>query len=346
MSLAGLRPERCLITGASGYIGSRLCERLPKEQAWVALLRNPRTVQAWQQQGRAVVQGDLLEAARVREALRGCDAVIHLAQGDRAEQATRQLVQAAAAAGVRRFVHISTMSVHGPVPGPEAASEDTATVGRYNHDYSDSKAAQEQMVQAAHDRGDLPVVILRPTIVYGLGGHFERQVIDQARAGVVSLFDEGRGACNAVFVDDVCDAIDAALVCPQAVGQALFINGDEALSWGRFIQTFAAMVQPPPRLEHLDAAAALAYWAAHPPVSATGLAARVRLKLKRLAGWRPPVAPWPPQGRIWRETFPIHFRNDKAKRLLGWSPQVDFDRGAALTRDWLQARGLLEGVTA
>ncbi len=346
MSLAGLRPERCLITGASGFIGSHLCERLQGRQPMVAMLRSAAAVQDWRSRGREVVQADLLDPQRLKEALRGCDAVVHLAQGDRAEQATRHLVEASVAAGVRRFVHISTMSVHGPVPGPEAASEDTAVIGRYGHDYSDSKAEQEACVQAAHDRGDLPVVILRPTVVYGLGGHFERQVIDQARQGRVTVFDEGQGVCNAVFVEDVCDAIDAALVRPEALGQAMFINGDEALTWGQFIHTFAEMVQPPPRFERLDSAAAQAYWAAHPPLQGGGLTDRVWRKLKRLTGWQPPVAPWPPQGRIWRETFPIQFRNDKAKRLLGWRPQVDFAQGAARTEDWLRAQGLLGKVAA
>lgn len=340
MTSSPARPGRCLITGAGGFIGTRLCARLDEagRQAYAPLLRH---AAAWPAHRPRPVVADLLDAPRLRQALQGSDAVVHLAHGDRGPQATRNLVQAATAAGVKRFVHISTMSVHGPVPGPEAAREDTAAIGRYAHAYSDSKAEQEEIVQAAHDRGDLPVVILRPTIVYGLGGHFEGQVIDQARAGVVTLLDGGAGICNAVFVDDVCDAIEAALESPHALGEAMFINGDHAISWGEFIRTFAAMVEPAPRFENLDAAAALAWWRAHPPLVASGLADRIRLKLKRLAGWRPPVSPWPPEGRVLRETFPIQFANDKAKRLLGWAPRVDFARGAELTRHWLQAQGRL-----
>jgi nucleoside-diphosphate-sugar epimerase len=339
------RPGRCLITGAGGFIGARLCERFDEagEQVYVPLLRN---ASRWPAHRPVPVVADLLALPRLRQALQGCDAVVHLAHGDRGPQATRNLVQAATAAGVKRFVHISTMSVHGPAPGPEAAREETAVIGRHDHEYSDSKAEQEEIVQAAHDRGDLPVVILRPTVVYGLGGHFEQQVIAQARSGVVTLFDGGSGVCNAVFVDDVCDAIDAALQRPQALGQAMFINADRAITWGEFIRTFAAMVEPAPRFDDLDAAEALAWWRAHPPLVVKGLAGRVRLKLKRLAGWRPPVAPWPAEGRVLRETFPITFANEKAKRLLGWAPQVDFARGAELTRAWLQAHGRLAGPVA
>ncbi len=291
--------------------------------------------------GCQAVLADLLVPGQAARALQGCDAVVHLAHGHRGPEATRRLVEAAVAQKLRRFVHISTMSVHGPAPGPEAAHEGTATIGRYDNDYSDSKAEQEEIVQAAIDRGDLRAVILRPTVVYGLGGHFELQVLQQARAGEVTLFDGGRGVCNAVFVDDVCAAIEAALVRDEALGQAMFINGDRSVTWGEFIRSFAAMVEPPPHFTDLSSAEAKRYWAEHPPEPVGGIATRVLRKLKRLGGWRPPVAPWPPLGRVLRETFPITFANDKAKRLLDWAPQVDFEQGVSLTRDWLRAEGHL-----
>ncbi|HEV6966859.1 NAD(P)-dependent oxidoreductase [Roseateles sp.] len=333
------RPARCLITGASGYIGGRLRERLVEHGGpqHVALVRSPAAAAAMRAGGGAAVAADLLEPQSLASALQGCDTVIHLAHGDRGPQATRHLVEAAVRQQVRRFVHISTMSVHGPAPGPEAAHEATARIGRYGEPYSDSKAEQEEIVQAAHDRGDLPVVILRPTVVYGLGGHFERQVLAQARAGEVTSFDGGSGLCNAVFVDDVCDAIEAALVRDEALGEAMFVTADRAITWGEFIRAFAAQVEPAPRFVDLSAADAKRYWAEHPPEPVGGIPARVWRKLKRLAGWQPPVAPWPPLGRVMRETFPIAFSNEKARRLLGWAPRVDFPQGVALTRDWLRA---------
>lgn len=332
---------RCLITGASGFIGTRLCEYFASDapQSHVRMVRNPASAAALVAAGQQAVVADLTQPEQVKAALQGCDAVIHLAHGNHGPQATRILVDAAIAQGVRRFVHISTMSVHGPVPGPEAAREETARIGRYDNDYCNSKAEQEEYVQAASDRGDLPVVILRPTVVYGPGAHFVQQVIEQARAGEVSLFDGGRGICNAVYVDDVCRAIDAALTHDEALGQAMFINADRTVSWGDFIQAFAAMVEPTPRLVDLSSAEASRYWAANPPVQVHGLLPRIANKLKRLGGWRPPVAPWPPLGRVERETFPIAFSNDKARRLLGWAPQVDFEQGVLLTREWLVATG-------
>ncbi|MFL6710718.1 MAG: NAD-dependent epimerase/dehydratase family protein [Massilia sp.] len=332
-----------MITGATGFIGQRLCERLSQDavQNYLPFVRTAASAPTTGTGQLPAAVGDLLDAGTVRRALAGCDAVVHLAHGDRAVLATRRLIETSIEQGVRRFVHISTMSVHGPVPGPEASREDTARIGRYDHDYSDSKAEQEEIVKAAHGRGDLEVVILRPTIVYGPGSHFVRQIIAQARDGKVSLFDRGQGICNAVFVDDLCTAIDKALISRDAVGEAMFINGNEELSWQQFIKEFACMVAPTPEFINLSSDEARRYWAAHPPAPAPSLGERIRMKLKRLGGWTPEVAPWPALGRVERETFPIFFTNDKAKRLLDWAPQTDFSKGKALTRQWLDQSGML-----
>ncbi|MFN3861194.1 MAG: hypothetical protein ACK4R2_06960, partial [Roseateles sp.] len=97
----------------------------------------------------------------------------------------------------------------------------------------------------------------------------------------------------------------------------------------------------PPAFWRVPAAEARRYWAEHPPEPIGGLGTRVLRKLRRLVSGPPPKAPWPPLGRVQRETFPIRFTNDKAKQLLAWSPRVDFEQGVALSRDWLQARGHL-----
>lgn len=339
----GSLPARCLVTGAGGFIGGRLLERWAAHGCagrGVALVRRPDVGAALRTRGAAVAVADLLDPAALSVAMQGCDAVLHLAYGDRAPEATRNLLSAAAHAGVRRFVHISTMSVHGPSPGAESVHESTATLGRYGNDYCDSKAEQEEIVQAANDRGDVAATILRPTVVYGPGSFFVTQVVDQARSGSVSWFDEGAGLCNAVYIDDVCEAIDAALSRPSAAGQAFFVNGNHAVTWREFIGAFAQGPGLSPRFVNLSSAEALAYWAAHPPAPpAKGLANRVVRKLTRLLGPAPKASPFPFLGRVQRETIRIHFSNDKARHLLGWSPRVDFDEGVSRTQAWLQAGG-------
>lgn len=333
--------NRCLITGAAGFIGSRLCEHLSHRGDWALAPVTRRLPERYPSGicGTPWLYADLLNRGQVQQVIKGATHVVHLAQGDRGPQLTRQVVDNAVRQRVERFVHVSTMSVHGPAPGPEAAHEETAVIGRYNQDYCDSKAEQEEIVQAAIDRGDLRAVILRPTVVYGPYSHFVDQIVRQAQTGLVTRFDGGTGRCNAIYVDDVCEAILAALHSEKAIGEAMFINADQSVTWAEFIAAFASMVKPSPRIEDLSSAEVQQYWLAHPPPLAPSLIQRVVNKVLRVVGAsKPPApAPWPPLGRVERETIQVTFANAKAKRLLGWSPQIDFRQGVELTRAWVLA---------
>jgi nucleoside-diphosphate-sugar epimerase len=152
------------------------------------------------------------------------------------------------------------MSVHGPSPGPECASEASATIRRYGESYCDSKAEEEKIVQQAITRDNFPAVILRPTVVYGPYSAFVLQAISAASTGKVSLIDEGSGICNAVYVDDVCDAIFAALTSDRPVGQAMFINGDSAITWRQFTLEFAGLLNPAVSITNVSSEAAERFW--------------------------------------------------------------------------------------
>jgi nucleoside-diphosphate-sugar epimerase len=247
--------------------------------------------------------------------------------------------------GVRRFVHISSMSVHGPAPDATATSEDTATISRYNESYCDAKAEEEEIVQRAIAADRLSAVILRPTVVYGPRSPFVKQIVAEAKTGTVTVFDEGSGVCNAVCVDDVCAAIGAALIRDEALGQAMFINADRAVTWRDFINAFSQCVHPEPRVENLSSSAALQWWAAHPPAGSQGsggVLGRVRSKVAAIAAARGPAPEFPPLGRVMRETVSVEFSNARAKNLLAWSPAVSFSQGVIATRQWLEASNLLD----
>jgi nucleoside-diphosphate-sugar epimerase len=333
----------CLVTGATGFIGTRFCTRVQ----WAGN-RRLRVLARSAEKGSSiagpfveVIQGDLLDPRTIDKALEGCDTVVHLAHGDDnvAAKATRNLVEAAVGAGIKRFVHVSSIAVHGPEPGPEAAHEATARIGRYGESYCDAKAEEEEIVRNAIESGRLPAVILRPTIVYGPGGSFVESILKDARHGRVSLVDEGSGVCNAVYIDDVCDAIEAALTNPNALGSAVFINGDRAVSWREFALAFASLVQPSPVVEDLRSGDAIAWWAKNPPrpvKTARSFPAKVARKIIRTVLPKPATAPYPPLGRIQREIVRVEFANSEAKRVLGWAPKVDFAAGVERIKKWLE----------
>ena len=272
------------------------------------------------------------------------------------------------------------MAVHGPNPAPECAHEETATIGRYNQPYSDAKARAEKVVQRGMARG-LAGVILRPTVVYGPYSPFVVRVVEAARNGEISLLDEGTGLCNAVYVDDVCDAIHAALLSDRAPGQAMFVTADRAVSWREFNLTFGNMVIPAPKVLNFSAQEARAYWELAKPSLRSNVASFMRLlasgefhsqietvpalkstirwsksRLKKIlsanqltalksadGGRAGRISPpaWPDEGRLVREDFHLEFSNALAKRVLDWKPAFDFPAGAAVTRTWLEFAGML-----
>jgi dihydroflavonol-4-reductase len=372
--------SKVLITGATGFIGSRLCEKfkLHYKVPYRALVRNFGKAARIARLGSEMMPGSLSDQASLDAALSGCDAVVHLAFAD-TRKAEEPLLAACLRANVKRFVHMSSMAVHGPSPDPKCAREETAMIGRYNERYSDAKARSEKSVQAAISRG-LPGVILRPTVVYGPHSAFVTRVVQDARQGTISLIDDGTGICNAVYVDDVCDAVFAALYSNQAVGRAFFVSADRAITWKEFNLTFANMVEPAPIVRNFLARDVRAHWRAAQPSMRSNLAAMKTLlasptfhdelarvpALKSAITWTKvnlkkilssnqilalqgssgrPIAPyhmaWPDRGRLVREDFHLEFSNDLAKTVLNWRPSFDFSAGAALTRTWLEFAGFV-----
>jgi nucleoside-diphosphate-sugar epimerase len=376
-----MRYSRILITGATGFIGSRLCEKLTLHYRlpYRALVQNYGRAARIARLGCEMVTGNLADPASLEAALAGCDAVVHLAFGN-VRKAEENLLAVCERANVKRFVHFSSMAVHGPTPDPRCAREETATIGFYKEQYSDGKARAEKLVQKAIDKG-LPGIILRPTVVYGPHSPFVIRVARDARGGAVSLIDDGAGVCNAVYVDDVCDAVYAALHSDPALGKAMFINADRAVTWRDFNLTFANMVTPAPTVRNFSSPDVRAHWEAAKPSLRSNIAAARQLfgssdfhdqlatvpalksaitwtktNLKRMlsadqvaalkgaGGGKPsPIqaVTWPDRGRLVREDFHVEFSNELAKTLLAWKPSYDFAAGAAMTGRWLEFAGML-----
>ena len=270
--------SRILVTGSTGFIGARLCERLTVDYklAYRALVRDFGRAPRIARLAAEMVRGDIDDLESVERALDGCDTVVHLAYSDGPQ--TRRLLRACRKRGIQRFVHMSSIAVHGANPGPESAREETAPIGHYpGEEYSNMKAAAERAVQAAIRQG-LRAVILRPTIVYGPYGPFVTSIVDAARErGVLTLLDEGRGVCNSVYVDDVCDAIRAAIENDRALGSAFFVTADRAVTWREFNLAFAEMVVPSPRVVSVRSDEVRRYWASQRPTLKENLAAAGRL---------------------------------------------------------------------
>jgi len=322
-----------LLTGVNGFIAGHLAERLLREGVPVrGLARRPAATGWLASQGVEVVEGDLLDAESVVRAVHGCDVVVHAAAwtggaGLSPElawrtnvQGTANVLDAAGAAGVERFIYISSVAVYGL--NRAALIDETMATPPVGQLYPDSKIAAEALVR----QSSLPCVIVRPASTYGpRGDAWTVGPIEQIRRGRLVLLGRDAGLVTPGYIDNVVDGLWLALTHPAAVGETFNLCDDRAVTYREFYLAYARMLGRE-RLPVLPGW--IAGWARSAPANL----------LRRLLG-KPAVGPWSLHFR----RNPSQFSVEKAKRLLGYAPQVDFAEGMRRTEAWLRAAGYLSG---
>ena len=246
LDLAG---RRALITGATGFIGGRLAERLVAEGVSVrALVRNYGSAVRLARLPVEIVKGDATDRAALQAAAAGSDFVFHCAYGTSGSQrhrawvnveGTRRLLEAAA--GARRIVHLSTLMVYGRTGDGDL--DESAPRRRFGNSYSDSKLVAERLALEAARAGRAGLAVLQPTAVYGpWGGVWTAGVLQALRRGRQILVDGGGGLANAVYVDDLVDAMVLAAVRDQSIGEAFLISDGAAVPWRTLYGHFERML--------------------------------------------------------------------------------------------------------
>ncbi len=374
-----------VVTGATGFIGSRLLARLAGQE--VGPIRAPvrgyrRAVEA----ARFAVEMprlDLLDAAAVREAVRGARHVFHLAYGTDADprrvtvEGTRNVVEAAVAAGCESVVVLSTAYVFGR-PDTERPVDESWPYAPTGGEYGSSKAAMERwcLGRAASSR-PTRVVVLNPTCVYGSQGKtYTRMPAELAALGKFCWVEGGRGIANHAYVENLIDAILLAAVRPEAHGQRFLIT-DGFCTWREFLTPLlgayadglpsytAAELAELNRPAPAGTRDLLRVLARAPGLSATvdamtWLGPLKRLLLRRAPGLRRrlrgaggtvgPAAPERPVPPAWLADLfaptPTRFSAARATEVLGWRPRVPFGEALNATAGWLRAMGVLGGGAA
>ena len=253
--MSALMGRRVLVTGGTGFLGSRVVEKLVLEHgARVRVLTSN-----YARAARAarfdleLVRGDVGDRDLVRAAAEGCDVIVHCAYGSRGSErerrrvtveGTRAVLDAALAVRAARVVHVSTMVVYGI--GIEGVLDERAPKVRTGVGYADTKREAEELVLRYASEHDAPVTIVQPTAVYGpYAPSWTERVIDALLTRRLILVDGGVGLANPVYVDDVADALLLAATRDEAVGEAFLIASGERVTWRDFIGHYEAMLGAP-----------------------------------------------------------------------------------------------------
>jgi nucleoside-diphosphate-sugar epimerase len=314
--------RRLLVTGASGFVGSRVCSLLVDRG--VAVRAAVRSTHSELPAGLEIAAvGDIGPSTPWTDALARVDCVVHLAarvhqMKDRAPDplaayrevnalGTANLARAAAAAGVRRLVFLSSVKVLGDGRAMPYRETDTPAPP---DPYGQSKWEAEQALAETAAKTGLEVVILRPPLVYGPGvrANFLR-LMELVSRGVPLPLGAIGNRRSLAFVGNLADAVLAAATHPAAAGETFLVSDGEDLSTPELIRRLAAALDRAPRLLHV------------PPALLRGAAGVLgkRAAAERLLG-------------------SLAVDSTRIRERLGWTPPYSVDRGLAETARWFLAQ--------
>jgi nucleoside-diphosphate-sugar epimerase len=324
---------RVLVTGATGFTGGHLARSLAGGGAAVRALVRDRGRAAASLSGIELVEGDLTDAAALGRAVEGVDVVYHIAALYRAAglddavyravnaTAVRLLIEQAAAAGVRRVVHCSTVGVHGDIEHPPANEDAPLAPGDV---YQDTKLEGERLAREAAARTGVEVVIARPTGIYGPG---DRRLLKLFRGVARRRFVVlGRGDIwyHLTYIDDLVEGFRLCGTVPAAAGRTYILSGPEVTTLNELVAITADVAGTTPLPVRL-------------PVWPFWLAGAACEALCKPLGVEPPIF----RRRVDFFTKSRAFDSTRARAEIGYAPRVGLREGIGRTLAWYRQAGWL-----
>lgn len=318
--------SRALVTGGNGFIGGNLCRHLRARSLPVRALVLPgEDATALESLGVEVVRGDIT-ADLPADIFADVSHVFHLAAialdwgpwqlfWKVNALGTHRLLEAAIAAGVPRFVHMSSLAVHA-YNGHANGDESTPADSTINH-YAVSKRLAEECVQAGADR--IHVTVIRPGMVpYGPGDRLSIPgMVDALRRGLYAHVDGGRQKVCLVQVDNLCDGMVLAAQRDGDSGE-VYVIADDVVTWRQFADAVADAFSVPRARRSvplwLVTALAVVMESVYRALALSGTPALTRYRASLFRG-------------------DLVFSAAKAQRELGWRPAVGLEEGMRRVRE-------------
>ena len=375
-----MRHGKIGIFGASGFVGSALCERLFFDGgrdfvAFIHTTGNAARIARFPIEIRSI---DLMDAEQVCEVISGCSVIVNCARGSRLAMTRgfRNIVEAVKRARVGKFIHLSSMAIYGDDPDETSRTESGVPIpGR--SEYGRIKLGQDQWVFRLQQSG-VPCYVLCPDNIGGPYSPFALGLVTQLRAGAFPLVDGGRYPTNVVHVDNLVQAILAAIDSTHGAGERYFVNEEEEVGWKRYCEDLAGLLELECTFTEVARDDVLAQLSRRP--GRVGVVDHVKIALsgefrRGLAvmpafawlnetarrGFEALPAKWQAavRERVERPTIitkqasvlPLdepyvrfqarrfYHSPEKLRRILGYKPALDYSEGMKTTAAWLMAAG-------
>lgn len=321
-----------LVTGATGFLGGYVARRFAKDGATVhALARRPeRDMYIRDIPNVEIVEGDITDRKRMTELCQGVDYVVHAAaamSGSLRDQSTvnihgtYNIARAASEAGVKRLVHVSTISVYGYGNRQDVTEETPFDPGA--DPYHVTKVGGEKTVVDVHYQHGIEYSIIRPGMIYGPRSQTWTKQMFRLAKGRVMWLGDGRGSAYPIHVEDVAEMCCILAAHPNAANEAFNCTPDPSPTWRTFLLEYARLDQ------HQR-------WLSLPP-----------MPVKMLAPIIARLAPANHQAKDLNDLVPfllnhITYKMDKSRNLLDWEPQISLKEGIASCEPYLHEKGLID----
>ncbi|MBE9069915.1 NAD-dependent epimerase/dehydratase family protein [Leptolyngbya cf. ectocarpi LEGE 11479] len=323
---------KVLVTGATGFLGGHLVAKLMQAGDQVRILARPTAkVESLQQQDVEIVYGDLSDQTSLKTAVDGVDVVYHLgaAMGgswanyeDITVRGTQRMLEVSLAAGVQRFVHISSLAVYqvyglkrnAIIDETRPCDPTPEKVGSYCR----SKVEAEKIVLQYYGKG-LPVTIIRPGLIYGPRGRVMFPHIGQfLKNKIFLLIGQGTNLLPFTYVENTVEAIRLAGVSETAVGQIYQVVDDSEITQREYLNKFMAATRSQfPTLPI--------------PFFLFIVAAFLVDRLKTVGLLKSSTFS---QYGVISKYKSLRFDSSKAKKELNWAPHIGIEEGLSKTFAW------------
>jgi len=310
---------KIFVTGACGFLGRGITSKLLGEGHSVTALLLPNE-EAGPLAGAGIVRGDVTRPETLAGKLDSHDAVVHLAGAVGYGQSwelcrnvnhmgTRNVAREAVAAGVRRFMHMSSVSVYGRVPNVEITEDFPHR--KIGDPYGDTKIEAEKELKRLEGEGKLDLTMIRPTVVYGPGDDkFLPRLVERMKRGTMRVIGDGENTVDLIHVRDVADFVALVLREAKSIGHAYNLTNPENPTWNQMLVHIAKFLGVPPPRKHV-------------PYRTAMFAAALAEYIAPLIG-KPPVLSRYTVRVIGRQ---YHYSTAHMREHLGFVPSIDLLEG-------------------